>query len=232
MEKKHSQSEDKGHHIVVRTDSTGAQPPAAFTGLKLRAPKQKSAGVPGILTAVKHATRYVGPVNAAKIMFRLNQHGGIDCPGCAWPDPDDERSRLGEYCENGVKAISEEAQKKKLTADFFATHSVEEMLGWSDFEIGKQGRLTEPMLLREGATHYTPVSWDTAFRLIAEQLNELDSPDEAVFYTSGRTPMRRLSFTNFSSGNSEPTTCPTAPICAMSRAVPGSPKPWASAKDR
>ncbi len=179
--------EEKDNNIVVRSEGSGAQPPATFTGLKLREPKQKSAGVPGILTAAKHVAKYVGPVKAAKVMFRLNQHGGIDCPGCAWPDPDDDRSKLGEYCENGVKAIAEETQKKKLTADFFAAHSVEEMLGWSDFEIGKQGRLAEPMLLREGATHYTPVSWDTAFRIIAEQLNELDSPDEAVFYTSGRT---------------------------------------------
>jgi len=120
-------------------------------------------------------------------MFRLNQKGGVDCPGCAWPDPDGERSRLGEYCENGVKAIAEEAQKQTLGRDFFAKHSVAEMLGWSDFELGKQGRLAEPMLLREGATHYKPIDWDDAFRMIAAELNALDSPDEAVFYTSGRT---------------------------------------------
>jgi len=174
--------EAKGHDIAV-----GTQPPARFTGLKLLEPKQSSAGLPAILSALRHATKYMQPGAAVQTMFRLNQQGGIDCPGCAWPDPDDERSSLGEFCENGIKAIAEEAQRKVLKREFFTAHSISEMLGWSDFKIGKQGRLGEPMLLREGATHYEPVSWDTAFRIIGEQLRALASPDEAVFYTSGRT---------------------------------------------
>jgi len=176
--------------ITEKTGSgqpTGAQPPEQFTGIRIRKRQERSAGLPGILTAFKHAFKYVKPVRAMRTMFRLNQKGGVDCPGCAWPDPDGERSRLGEYCENGVKAIAEEAQKQTLGRDFFAKHSVAEMLGWSDFELGKQGRLAEPMLLREGATHYKPIDWDDAFRMIAAELNALDSPDEAVFYTSGRT---------------------------------------------
>lgn len=166
---------------------THAQPPERFTGLRLVDPPTKAAGITAVFAALGHVNRYMSPGQAVKALFKLNQKGGIDCPGCAWPDPDDDRSRLGEYCENGVKAIAEEAQKKKLTADFFARHSIEEMLGWSDFELGKQGRLAEPMMLREGATHYEPISWEEAFQLLADTLNSLDTPDEAIFYTSGRT---------------------------------------------
>lgn len=161
--------------------------PDDFTGIKIKKPTEKAAGIPGIVTALKHAGTYMEWGQAVKTMFKLNQKGGIDCPGCAWPDPDDERSRLGEYCENGVKAIAEEASKKKIGADFFAQHPISEMLGWSDFEIGKKGRLCEPMYLRPGSEHYEPISWEAAFDLIAEHLNALPSPDEAVFYTSGRT---------------------------------------------
>ncbi len=180
-------TEDKGHGIRVVAAPTGAQPPERFTGLRLGKPKDRAAGIPSVLTALSHANRYMAKGDALKTMFRLNQKGGFDCPGCAWPDPDDERSRLGEYCENGIKAIAEEAQKKTVGRDFFARHSVQEMLEWTDFELGKQGRLAEPMVLRQGAVHYIPISWPEAFRLIAEELNALGSPDEAVFYTSGRT---------------------------------------------
>ncbi len=182
-----SKQEDKGHGIVVRETETGAQPPESFTGLELGQPKDTSAGFPAILTAIQHAARYMAPGQALRTMFRVNQKGGFDCPGCAWPDPEDERSRLGEYCENGLKAISEEAQRKSIGRDFFARHSVARMRGWSDFELGKQGRLAEPMVLREGAGHYEPISWEDAFDLVGRELNSLDSPDEAVFYTSGRT---------------------------------------------
>jgi molybdopterin-dependent oxidoreductase alpha subunit len=168
-------------------ENTGAQPPEQFTGIKLGNPKEKAAGIPGVIAAVSHARKYMGGKEAIRTMFRVNQKGGFDCPGCAWPDPDDDRSKLGEYCENGIKAIAEEAQKKTIGADFFQQHSIQEMLGWSDFQIGKTGRLEHPMILREGATHYEPISWEDAFQLIAQQLNQLDSPDEAIFYTSGRT---------------------------------------------
>ncbi len=149
--------------------------------------KTNSAGLPGILTALHHAGKYMQPGQAVKTLFKLNQKGGVDCPGCAWPDPEDERSRLGEYCENGVKAIAEEAQKKTIGREFFAQHSVKELKTWSDFQLGKQGRLAEPLVLRQGATHYSPISWEEAFQLIVDQLNQLDTPDEAIFYTSGRT---------------------------------------------
>ena len=117
----------------------------------------------------------------------MNQKGGFDCPGCAWPDPDDERSSLGEYCENGLKAMAEEMQNKLIKRDFFASNSVDELAKLSDFEIGKSGRLTEPMYLAKGASHYESISWNDAFKKVGKHLNALDHPDEAAFYTSGRT---------------------------------------------
>lgn len=120
-------------------------------------------------------------------MLKLNQPKGFDCPSCAWPDPDaDKVSAIAEYCENGVKAVAWESTKHRVTADFFKAYSIDSLLEKSDHWLEKQGRLTQPMILREGARHYEPISWDEAFESIAEKLNALDSPDEAVFYTSGR----------------------------------------------
>lgn len=158
-----------------------------YTGLILKEPKEKAVGVPAIISSVKHMAKYMDPIDAFKLSLKINQKGGFDCPGCAWPDPDDDRSALGEYCENGMKAIAEEASKKSITAEFFKNNSVAEISKLSDFEIGKLGRLTEPMVLREGATHYEPISWDNAFQLIANELNKLPNPNDAIFYTSGRT---------------------------------------------
>ncbi|QEC67160.1 FdhF/YdeP family oxidoreductase [Panacibacter ginsenosidivorans] len=161
--------------------------PVKFSHLYQTPMQHKAVGVPAIVSSLKQMLQYMHVKDAWKAAFALNQKGGFDCPGCAWPDPDDERSSLGEYCENGIKAIADEAQKKKITADFFAKHSVSAIGSWTDFEIGKQGRLTEPMLLKEGATNYTPVTWDEAFTIIANEIQSMQSPDEAVFYTSGRT---------------------------------------------
>ncbi len=161
--------------------------PTAHTGLKIKAPKAKAAGIPGVTTAIAQANRYMKTGQAIKVSLKLNQKGGIDCPGCAWPDPDDDRSSLGEYCENGMKAIAEEAQKTTIGRDFFSQNSVAELGDWSDFQLGKAGRIAEPMVLEAGSTHYQPISWEAANAMIAGELKALDHPDEAVFYTSGRT---------------------------------------------
>ncbi|HYV90195.1 MAG TPA: FdhF/YdeP family oxidoreductase [Chitinophagales bacterium] len=161
--------------------------PERFTHLRQTSMKEKSVGVPALLSSLEHMLKYMSPADAWKTAFAMNQKGGFDCPGCAWPDPDDDRSSLGEYCENGIKAIAEEAQSKKIGTKFFQQHSVSEMASWADFELGKKGRLAEPMLLKEGASHYEAIAWNDAFNLIAEELNSLSSPDEAIFYTSGRT---------------------------------------------
>ncbi len=122
-----------------------------------------------------------------KALNHTNQKGGFDCPSCAWPDPDDDRSTLGEYCENGAKAIAEEATLKKLTPEFFAENSVQDLALLTDYEIGRKGRIAQPMFLPHGGTHYQPITWDEAFHKMGAALNKLSSPDEAIFYTSGRT---------------------------------------------
>jgi molybdopterin-dependent oxidoreductase alpha subunit len=160
-------------------------PPDRHTGLTLSDRKTWAAGMPALTSSLAHLKEETGVLDGLRILNKLNQKDGFDCPGCAWPDPD-RRSRLGEYCENGVKAIAEEATTKRVDRDFFARHSVEELSHWSDYEIGKAGRITEPFILREGATHYEPIGWDQAFARIAEHLKALASPDEAIFYTSGR----------------------------------------------
>ena len=161
--------------------------PETFKNLKITKPQTNSVGFKSVVTAISQVSKYMNPVDTFKLALKMNQKGGFDCPGCAWPDPDDERSSLGEFCENGIKAIAEEAQNKTIGPDFFTKYSVDELANWSDFEIGKSGRLAEPMFLAEGATHYQPISWDDAFKKVGQHLNDLNHPDEAVFYTSGRT---------------------------------------------
>jgi molybdopterin-dependent oxidoreductase alpha subunit len=164
-----------------------AENPETLLNLRLTLPSESAAGLTGVGVAVKHVFSEMNMVRGVKALFSLNQKGGFDCPSCAWPDPDDDRSQIGEYCENGAKAVAEEATTKKLTADFFAKNSVADLSELNDYEIGKKGRLAEPMYLAEGATHYQPISWDAAFEKIGTHLNALQSPNEAVFYTSGRT---------------------------------------------
>jgi molybdopterin-dependent oxidoreductase alpha subunit len=164
-----------------------AENPEKFLNLKLTKPKDMAAGIPAVISSVKHVFGEMDIKRGLKALFTLNQKDGYDCPGCAWPDPDGERSRIAEYCENGAKAIAEEATTKKLTAKFFAENSVKALADLNDYEIGKKGRVAEPVYLPKGATHYQPISWEKAFKLIADNLNKLPSPDEAVFYTSGRT---------------------------------------------
>ena len=161
--------------------------PETLLNLRLTNPSDSAAGLTGVGVAVKHVFSEMNMVRGVKALFSLNQKGGFDCPSCAWPDPDDDRSQIGEYCENGAKAVAEEATTKRLTADFFAKNSVADLSELNDYEIGKKGRLAEPMYLAEGATHYQPISWDDAFEKIGTHLNALQSPNEAVFYTSGRT---------------------------------------------
>ena len=147
-----------------------------FTDLKSQNPPKNSVGLGAIKAAFVHAKNYMNLGDALKISTKINQKGGFDCPGCAWPDPDDERSILGEYCENGMKAMAEEAQNKTIGADFFANNSVNEIAQMSDFEIGKSGRLSQPMYLGEGATHYQPLSWNDAFAKVGSLLSKLANP--------------------------------------------------------
>lgn len=164
-----------------------AENPETFTGIRLRKPATRAGGFPAVWNSMTHVFGAMNVPRGIKALAQLNQFKGHDCPGCAWPDPDDERSGIAEYCENGAKAIAEEATTKKLDAAFFSQNAVADLAELSDFDIGKKGRIAQPMYLPAGATHYQPISWDAAFAKIAEHLHRLPSPDEAVFYTSGRT---------------------------------------------
>jgi molybdopterin-dependent oxidoreductase alpha subunit len=142
-------------------------------------------GVPAIIETFKALTSEMGLVRGARTMLKVNQPGGVDCPGCAWPEPDGERSHF-EFCENGAKHVADEATTKRVTPEFFQQWSVADLRLQSDEWLGAQGRITHPMLLQRDATHYEPISWDNAFELIAAELNSLNYPDQAIFYTSGR----------------------------------------------
>ncbi len=155
--------------------------------LKITKPKIKAGGIPAVIKATKHLLDEMSPIKAGMVMFKLNQFNGPDCPGCAWPDPDPERSSLGEYCENGAKAIAEEATEKIVTAAFFKNNKISLLKEKDEFYLGKLGRIAQPVYKKSGSDHYEEISWDTAFTIIGNKLRSLNSPNEAIFYTSGRT---------------------------------------------
>lgn len=146
-----------------------------------------AAGVLAVGVAMHRAVSQMGPLRAGQALSKLNQVDGFDCQGCAWPDPEAGHRHPAEFCENGAKAVAEEATKELLDREFFARHSVADLSQRTEYWLGKQGRLTEPLVLRPGSSHYEPITWDDAFATIAGHLRRLDSPDQAVFYTSGKT---------------------------------------------
>ncbi|GAA2520791.1 MULTISPECIES: FdhF/YdeP family oxidoreductase [Streptomyces] len=148
-------------------------------------PKHAAAGLTAIGHTLRVAQRQMGVRRTALTLLSVNQKDGFDCPGCAWPEP--EHRHRAEFCENGAKAVAEEATLRRVTPEFFAAHSVTDLAGRSGYWLGQQGRLTHPMYLPEGGDHYEPVTWERAFDVVAEEIGALSSPDEAVFYTSGRT---------------------------------------------
>ncbi|MEP7076573.1 MAG: FdhF/YdeP family oxidoreductase [Acidobacteriota bacterium] len=160
--------------------------PENLTDLHVTKPLKIAAGLRAITETMKQGFGKMGVVRGTRALLTLNQKGGIDCQSCAWPDPDKDRT-IAEFCESGAKALADEATTKKIGAEFFAKYNIAELFEKEDQWLNAQGRLTEPLILRKGATHYTPISWEEAFALIAGELNALDSPDEAIFYTSGRT---------------------------------------------
>jgi formate dehydrogenase major subunit len=153
--------------------------------IEISAPKSWAAGIPGVAASGRMAVRQMGVRRAARTLLRLNQPNGFDCPGCAWPEPDDPSHF--EFCENGAKAVAEEATNRRVTRELFERHRITDLRGQSDHWLGQQGRLTEPMWLAPGRDRYEAISWDAAFGLIARTLHDLDRPDQAAFYTSGRT---------------------------------------------
>jgi molybdopterin-dependent oxidoreductase alpha subunit len=168
-------------------DQPAAENPEQLLDLKVTEPKKWAAGMPAVTAAMADIIQESGFVRGMDGLFHMNKKGGFDCSSCAWPDPDDDRSPIAEYCENGAKAFAEESTLKKIGAEFFAQNSVIDLAKLDDYEISKKGRIAEPVYLPKGGTHYQPISWDEAFKKIAAKLNSLKSPNEAAFYTSGRT---------------------------------------------
>ncbi|MGW0838660.1 FdhF/YdeP family oxidoreductase [Streptomyces sp. NPDC002787] len=154
--------------------------------LSVSAPKTWATGVPGATHALGYALGQTTVRRTALTLLNMNQTKGFDCPGCAWPEPAPGQRHRNEYCENGAKHISDEATSRRITTDFFRRYSVDELGRASDLWLNQQGRLTEPMVKRPGADHYESIGWEEALGLLADELRALDSPDEALFYTSGR----------------------------------------------
>jgi len=148
--------------------------------------KDHAAGVKAVLVSLQRGVEQMGVIRTTRALARLNQRHGFDCPGCAWPETPGHRKHA-EFCENGAKAVAEEATTRRVGPEFFTRHSVPDLLERTEYWLGQQGRLIQPMVLRPDAIHYEPISWESAFGLIADELRALDTPDAAAFYTSGRT---------------------------------------------
>ncbi|PJJ56702.1 formate dehydrogenase major subunit [Mumia flava] len=171
--------------MTSSTPSTPDGSPGDDRHLEIGHPKSAAAGVTGVRVAVSRAVSSMGPRRSWKALRGLNQKDGFDCPSCAWPDPDHRAA--AEFCENGAKATAEEGTRARATPELFARHSIADLDAHDELWLGQQGRLTTPMVKRPDATHYEPIGWNDAFDLVADHLNALDDPDQAAFYTSGRT---------------------------------------------
>ncbi len=177
--------EDRGMSLFFPHKTDAPTDDLDEADLRVGHPKRHAAGVKGVTVAIERGVEQAGALRTAKALTRLNHRNGFDCPGCAWPEPEGLR-RPAEFCENGAKAVAEETTLRTVGAQFFDAHSVPELLRRTDFWLGNQGRLTAPMVLREGSDHYQPISWAESFALISAHL-KATNPDRAVFYTSGRT---------------------------------------------
>ncbi len=166
--------------------SVQAQNLSDLGDLKVGAASEEAAGIPAIWNTMLYGIGDMGPLRSPEAFLKINQVTGFDCQSCAWPSPDKKR-KVFEFCENGAKAVSDESTKKRIGPDFFARYSIAELAAKSDYWLNQQGRLTSPMVRHANATHYQPITWPEAFTMIAEELNRLDSPDQASFYTSGKT---------------------------------------------
>jgi len=168
-----------GRDVAATTPSESSPP-------SLSKPKDVAAGIPAVISSLAHGITRMGTLASLRNFTSVNRFDGFDCPGCAWPDPDGHRT-IAEFCENGAKAVADEGTRKRAGPEFWSQWSVGELSRKSDQWLNSQGRLTHPMILRPGTDYYSELSWDEAFDIIADELVSLDNPDQAVFYTSGRT---------------------------------------------
>ena len=166
--------------------SLQAQNPFTVGNVRVGRASEEAAGIPAIWNTMLYGIGEMGPIRSSEAFVKINQVTGFDCQSCAWPSPDKKR-KIFEFCENGAKAVSDESTKKRITPEFFGQHSIEDLAAQSDYWLNQQGRLTTPMVRHANATHYQPIAWADAFTLIADELNHLDLPNQACFYTSGKT---------------------------------------------
>ena len=163
-----------------------ASPPEEAGSLIVGKPAQKAGGPEAVLSTLKHLRRETGLIRGTKTLLRTNQQEGFDCPGCAWPEAMVGRGKI-EFCENGAKAIAEEATLQKVDGSFFSSRTLHELSLQTDYWLGKRGRITQPLFKAADSKTYVPISWTGAFQKISQRLNSLSTPNQAVFYTSGRT---------------------------------------------
>ena len=168
----------------MKEEFDGTTPPDS-NRLRLSKVKTTAAGIPAAVSSMNHGLRKMGITKTVRNLLMVNQQEGFDCPGCAWPDPEHRTSF--EFCENGAKAVADEAMKANVDAKFFQKYSVQDLAQKSDFWLNKQGRIAQPMILRSDASHYSPIDWDDALALVASSIESMDSPKRGVYYTSGRT---------------------------------------------
>lgn len=154
--------------------------------LKVSEPQRSAAGAKAVMVSMERGFAEAGVSRTLRSMARVNQRGGFDCPGCAWPESITGRRKPAEFCENGAKAIAEEASVRVVTPQWWAEHPISVLREKTEYWLGSQGRITTPMIIRAGETHYTPISWSQAFATIAEHVNATTA-ERCVFYTSGRT---------------------------------------------
>ena len=159
--------------------------PADLNSLRLTKVKKTAAGIPAAISSLSHGIRKMGVSKTIKTLLMINQKEGFDCPGCAWPDPNHRTSF--EFCENGAKAVADEAMKDKVNPNFFKRYDVQTLLKKSDYWLNKQGRISHPMILKSGSSNYEPIAWSDAFDLISESITSMKTPTRGVYYTSGRT---------------------------------------------
>ena len=168
-------------HVEIPVSATT---PIEEEKLVVKNPPKNVAGLKAVTNSFKIGIRETGVSKTLKTMRTVNRFDGFDCPGCAWPDPDNHRSGF-EFCENGAKAFATEATNSRVTPQFFTQYSVSALSEQSDMWLDKQGRIINPMFLDTNQDHYVPIQWEEAFEIIANSINS-EYPERVALYTSGR----------------------------------------------